>query len=69
MRYAWRTLLIVAVFLGVGYGVMHLVISHAVQMAAPESEIRLAGGMAGLFSGGAAACLVAIATLWGRPQT
>ncbi len=69
MRYAWRTLLILAVFLGVGYAVMHVVITHTVQMATPDPEIRLAAGMAGLFCGGAAACIVAIATVWGRrPQ-
>ena len=66
MRYAWRSLLIVAVFLGVGYAVMHIVLSFSLDTGTPASELRLAAGMAGLFAGGAAACLVAIATLWTR---
>lgn len=66
MRHAWRTILVLAVFVVVGWSVMHLVIEHSVQMGTPDSEVRLAGGMAGLFAGGAAACLAAIATLVGR---
>ena len=66
MRYAWKTLLVVAVFLGVGYAVMRLVITHAVQMGTPDSELRLAAAMAGLFAGGAAACIVGIALVWTR---
>ena len=69
MRYAWRTLLVLAAFFGVGYFVMHLVVTHSVQMGAPDSEIRLAGLMAGLFSGGAAACIVGIAVVLSRRQT
>ena len=69
MRHAWRTVAVLAAFVVVGYVVMHLGITHAVQMGTPDPELRLAGGMAGLFAGGAAACLVGIATLVGkRPQ-
>jgi hypothetical protein len=67
MRYAWRSLLVLAVFLGVGYAVMHLVIAHSVQRSTPLPELRLAGAMAGLFAGGAAACVVGIALVWRRP--
>ena len=72
MRYAWRAVLVLGVFLGVGFTVMHLVmhlvIAHSVDVGTPATEIRLAGAMAGLFAGGAAACLAGIATMWGRPR-
>lgn len=56
-------------FFGVGYLVMHFVIGQSVQMSASDPERRLAGMMAGLFAGGAAACLVGIITLAGkRPE-
>lgn len=66
MRFAGRVLLVLAVFLGVGYAAMRLVLAHSAGSLAPVSEVRLAAEMAGLFSGGAAACLVGIVLLWGR---
>ncbi len=69
MRYAWRSLLVLVVFLVVGFFVMEGVLAHTVQMGTPEPELRLAAAMAGLFAGGAAACIVGIITLrWRRPQ-
>jgi hypothetical protein len=70
MRVIWRALLLLFVFLGTGYATMHLVIAHAVAKGTPEYAVRLAGAMAGLFVGAAAAVLVGLALVLGRgPQT
>jgi len=61
MRVALRTLIVVAVFVGVGLATANGVVKHAVNAGAAESQVRLAGAMAGLFAGGAAAVLVGIA--------
>jgi len=61
MRYAWRAILLVVVFVGVGLATADGVVRHAVNAGAAESQIRLAGAMAGLFAGGAAAVVVGIA--------
>jgi len=57
----WRALVVVAVFVGVGLATADGVVKHAVNAGAAESQVRLAGAMAGLFAGGAAAVLVGIA--------
>ena len=66
MGFAWRAVVLVAVFAGVGMETAKLVVEHAVNAGAAESQVRLAGAMAGLFGGGAAAVLVGIAMVWGR---
>jgi hypothetical protein len=60
-----RVLAVVAVFLGVGYATMHLLIARAVARGAPEYSVRLGGAMGGLFVGGGAAVLVGLALLLG----
>lgn len=69
MRIVWRALLVLLTFVGVGYGVMHLLIARGVARGAPEYSVRMGGALGGLFSGGAAAVLVGIALLLsGRPR-
>ena len=64
MALAWRAAVIVVVFAGVGIETAKLVVQHAVNAGAAESQVHLAGAMAGLFAGAAAALLVGIALLW-----
>ena len=67
MRFVWRAALLVVVFVGVGLATADGVVRHAVNAGAAESQIRLAGAMAGLFAGGAAAVVVGIGmALMGR---
>ena len=63
---AWRALLVVAIFVVVGVLTDHILVARAVARGVPEYDERLAGAMGGLFVGGAAACLVALALLFGR---
>ncbi len=63
MRLLWRVALVLTTSLGAGYATMHLLIARAVARGVPEYNVRLAGAMAGLFVGGVAACLVALAIL------
>jgi hypothetical protein len=63
MRIVWRALVVVAVFVGVGLTTANAVVKHAVNAGNAESQVRLAGAMAGLFAGGAAAVLVGIAMM------
>jgi hypothetical protein len=65
MRLALRVLLLLAVFLGVGWPAVRGVLHHA-SVTTPVAEVRLSAAMAGLFAGGAAAVLVGIAMLWRR---
>lgn len=65
MRVLWRTLLILGTFLGAGYLTMHLLITRAVARGVPEVNVRLGGAVGGLFVGGAAASLLALALLLG----
>ena len=60
MRFAWRAAVLLLVFVGVGWATGEAVVRHAVNAGAAESQIQLAGAMAGLFAGGAAAVLVGI---------
>ena len=60
MALLWRVLLVVAVFAGCGFVVAKLVIAHAVMGGAPLPQVRLAGAMAGLFAGGAAASILVL---------
>jgi hypothetical protein len=64
MRVALRTLVLVAVFVGVGWLTARAVMDHAASRGAMQPEVRLAGEMAGLFAGGAAALIVGIAMVW-----
>lgn len=64
MRIALRSLVLLAVFISVGWlasrGVMH----HAENRGAMQPEVRLAGAMAGLFAGGATTLIAGIAMIW-----
>ncbi len=64
MRVAWRAVLVLAVFVGVGFAASHVVMVHELaKQGAPRAEVRLVSWMAGLFAGGLAAVLVGIAVL------
>ncbi len=65
MRIALRALVLLVVFLGVGWLTARRVQAHAVA-GTPAAEVRLAAAMAGLFAGGAAVVVVGIALLWKR---
>ena len=60
-RIAWRVFLVIVVFFATGLATSHLLITHAVQRGAREYDVRLAGLMGGLFAGGVAAVVVALA--------
>ena len=69
MRLWLRVLVVVAVFAGVGWATAHIIIARAVARGTPEYEVRLAGAMAGLFVGGAAAVIVLLASLLGARRS
>lgn len=66
MKVFWRVLVIVAVFAGVGALTGFAVVAHASAGRDYQPEVRLAGAMAGLFAGGAAATVVGIGMVWRR---
>jgi hypothetical protein len=67
MGFAWRVLVVLSVFIGVGVAVSHVVmVEEMAKATAPIAEIRLASWMSGLFAGGLAAVLVAVALLLKR---
>jgi hypothetical protein len=66
MRMVVRTLVLVVVFAGVGWLTARGVMAHVASGGAMQPEVRLAGAMAGLFAGGAAAVIAGIAMVWGR---
>jgi hypothetical protein len=61
MRIALRALVLVAVFVGVGWLTARGVMDHVASRGAMQPEMRLAGAMAGLFAGGAATLIAGIA--------
>ena len=61
MAFAWRAAVVLLVFAGVGVATAKIVITHAVNAGAAQSQVYLAGAMAGLFAGGLAALLAGIA--------
>jgi hypothetical protein len=65
MRIALRSLVLLLVFVGVGWFTARHVETRAVA-GTPAAEVRLASAMAGLFAGGAAVVVVGIALLWKR---
>ncbi len=65
VRLVGRIFLLLAVFLGVGFWAAQALIAHAVAGGTPEYSVRLAGAMGGLFAGGGAAVLVALALVFG----
>lgn len=69
MRLLWRALAVLGTFVVTGFIAMHVVVAHAVARGTPEYSVRLAGAMAGLFLGGAAAVLVTIALLIGNKRS
>ena len=66
VRLVGRILLLLMIFLGVGFGAAHALIAHAVAAGTPEYKVRLAGATGGLFAGGSATVLVAVALFFGR---
>lgn len=67
MRNVGRVVVLLAVFLGVGWLAEHSVMAHAAgRYGAYSAEVRLAGMMAGLFAGGAAVVVAGIAMVWRR---
>jgi len=61
MRVASRTLVLMAVFAGVGWFTARAVMNHVESRGAMQPEVRLSGAMAGLFAGGAVTLIVGIA--------
>ncbi len=69
MRVALRTLVLLAVFAGVGWLTARGVMRHVASGGAMQPEVRLAGAMAGLFAGGAATVIAGIAMVWIRRKS
>ena len=65
MRIVLRALILLTVFVVVGWFTAAHVQSHAIA-GTPAAEVRLASAMAGLFAGGAAVVVTGIALLWKR---
>lgn len=65
MRIAWRLGLAAAVFVVVGVLTAKGVAAHAVARGADPVQVRLGAWMAGLFAGGVAGVIAAIALLVG----
>jgi TRAP-type C4-dicarboxylate transport system permease small subunit len=65
MRLIVRTLVLLVVFVGVGWLTGRTVAHHAAA-GTPVAEVRLSAAMAALFAGGAAAVVVGIALVWRR---
>jgi len=68
MRFLWRVVLVLVVFVGVGRITSQIVGRHATQAGAYEPEVRLGAAMAGLFAGGFAATVVGIVVIWPRKK-
>jgi hypothetical protein len=67
MRVVWRVVVVLAVFIVVGFAASHVVTQHELaRVGAPFAEVRLVSWMAWLFGGGLAAVLVGIALLMKR---
>jgi hypothetical protein len=66
MRYVWKAIVVVAVFVGVGLLTARAVSAHAAPGGAYALQVRLGSAMAGLFAGGVAATLTLIALVWKR---
>jgi hypothetical protein len=67
MRLVWRTLVVIAAFVGVGWLTAHVVMDHA-GVGTPVAQVRLSAAMAGLFAGGASAVVVGIGLVWRRQE-
>jgi hypothetical protein len=64
MRIALRTVVLLAIFVGVAWITARGVMGHVASHGAMQPEVRLAGAMAGLFAGGAATLIAGIAMVW-----
>lgn len=69
MRVVLRSLVLLAVFAGVGWLTARGVMDHVASRGAMQPEVRLAGAMAGLFAGGAATLIAGIAMVWARGRS
>lgn len=64
MRVVGRVVVVLVVFVVVGFAASHIVMQHELaRVGAPLAEVRLVSWMAWLFGGGLAAVLVGIALL------
>jgi hypothetical protein len=66
VKFLWRAILVVAIFIGFGYAIDRAVLTHSRNAATPESQVRLSAAMAGLFGGGAVASVVTLALAFTR---
>ena len=67
MQFAWRAIVVLAVFVGAGLAIDRIVVTRAGQ-STPAAQVHLAAAMAGLFGGGAAASVVALALAFGKKR-
>ena len=63
LGFLFRVLLLIAIFVGVGFWSAHAVIARSVARGMPEYDVRLAGYMAGLFIGGSVVTVVGVGML------
>jgi hypothetical protein len=66
--FAWRAIIVLIVFVGVGVAVDRAIATHERASRTPESQVRLAAAMAGLFAGGAGATIVVLALAFKRSR-
>lgn len=69
MRVALRVVILLVVFIGVGWLTARGVMDHVASRGAMQPEVRLAGAMAGLFAGGIATVMAGIAMVWSRGRS
>jgi hypothetical protein len=69
MRAALRTVVLLTVFVAVGWLAARGVMDHVASRGVMQPEVRLAGAMAGLFAGGAAVMIAGIAMVWARGRS
>ena len=68
MAVVWRLIVVLAVFIVVGFVASHVVMQHELltKVGAPFAEVRLVSWMAGLFAGVIGAVVAGIAVLTKR---
>ena len=69
MRVALRVVILLVVFVGVGWLTARGVMDHVASRGAMQPEVRLAGAMAGLFAGGITTVIAGIAMVWSRGRS
>jgi hypothetical protein len=66
MRVAWRSALVLAVFVGVGVLVEHAAMMHGLAAGGRPAMVRPTAWTAGLFAGGVAAVVAGLVAFWPR---